>query len=183
MTDRRRRCLAVLARVLTIGVAVTGCQVAKPHEPTPSSEAAKALTDLRSLPSLQDTTTQLQVAVSDIASVAGRLLPAANFEDLHGGSTGQCESPYEQTEGQRYFLPDRVAANVTVSEGDWATILQAAKVAAAKLGATDIQTMHDQPGNHDVGFYGPAGLFIKVGYQGNLGISSYTGCRLPAATT
>lgn len=54
-----------------------------------------------------------------------------------------------------------------------------ARAAVAKLGATDIQTMHDQPGNHDVGFYGPARLFIKLGYQGNLGISSYTGCRLP----
>jgi hypothetical protein len=182
MTDRRQPRLAVLAGVLTVALAVTGCQVSKPYEPTPSSEAAKALTDLQSLPSLQDTTTQLQVAVNDIASAASHLIPAAHFEDLHGGATDQWESPYEQTDGQRYFVPDRVAANVAVSVADWATILQAARAAAAKLDATDIQTMHDQPGNHDVGFYGPAELFIKVGYQGNLGISSYTGCRLPAAT-
>jgi hypothetical protein len=59
------------------------------------------------------------------------------------------------------------------------TILAAAKVSAAKLGATDEQVMQDGPANHDVGFYGPAGTFIKIGYQGNLGISAFTGCRLP----
>ena len=39
--------------------------------------------------------------------------------------------------------------------------------------------MQNQPGFHDVGFYGPAGLFIKVAYHGNLVISGYTGRRLP----
>ena len=79
------------------------------------------------------------------------------------------------------FLPDRVAANVAVSEAEWAQIFQIAKDASAKVGATEIQAMHDEPGHHAAGFYGPAGLFIKVGYQGNLGISGYTGCRLPQA--
>ncbi|WP_445169291.1 LppA family lipoprotein [Mycolicibacterium sp. Dal123E01] len=154
--------------------------MAKPYEPTPSTAATKALTDLKTLPSLQDTQTQVQGAVNEISSAVTALIPAAHFEDLHGGATDKCEQPYEQTGGKRYFLPDRVAANIAVSEADWDKILQAAKASAAKLGATDIQTMQDQPGNHNVGFYGPAGLFIKVGYQGNLGISGYTGCRLPA---
>jgi Lipoprotein confined to pathogenic Mycobacterium len=48
-----------------------------------------------------------------------------------------------------------------------------------KIGATDIQVMKNQPGNHDVWLSGPAGIFIKVGYQGNLVVSGYTGCRLP----
>ena len=42
-----------------------------------------------------------------------------------------------------------------------------------------MQVMKNEPGNHDVGFYGPTGLFIKVGYRGNLVVSGYTGCRLP----
>lgn len=154
--------------------------MAKPYEPTPSTDTTHAVTELKALPSFEDTQTQVQAAVNEIASAVTTLIPAAKFEDLHGGTTDKCEKPYEQTDGKRYFLPDRVAANVAVSESDWASILQAATTSAAKLGATDIQTMHDQPGNHDVGFYGPAGLFIKVGYQGNVGISAFTGCRLPA---
>ena len=72
-----------------------------------------------------------------------------------------------------------MAANVAVSERRWASIQETAKQAAAKLDATDMQVMHDNPGNHDVGFYGPTGIFIKVGYRGNLVVSGYTGRRLP----
>lgn len=36
--------------------------------------------------------------------------------------------------------------------------------------------MENQSRNHDVGFYGPTGVFIKVSYSGHLGISGYTGC-------
>nr|WP_318546639.1 LppA family lipoprotein [Mycobacterium lepraemurium] len=42
--------------------------------------------------------------------------------------------------------------------------------------------MDNQPRNHDVGFYGPTGVFIKISYSGNLVISGYTGCRLPRDT-
>ncbi|OBB34779.1 LppA family lipoprotein [Mycobacterium sp. 852002-51961_SCH5331710] len=55
----------------------------------------------------------------------------------------------------------------------------AAKESAQKIGATDMQVMQDQPGNHDVWFSGPGGIFIKIGYRGNLVVSGYTGCRLP----
>lgn len=72
-----------------------------------------------------------------------------------------------------------MAANVAVSEQQWATIQEAARQAAAKIEATDMQVTHDNPGNRDVGFYGPTGIFIKVGYRGNLVVSAYTGCRLP----
>jgi hypothetical protein len=93
--------------------------------------------------------------------------------------TGNCEAPYEQTDGKRYFLPNRVADNVAVSEQQWTDLLQVAKDAAAKLGATDVQVMQDQPGRHDVWLSGPAGVFIKFSYKGNMVVSGYTGCRLP----
>lgn len=42
---------------------------------------------------------------------------------------------------------------MSVSEQQWATIQEAAKQAAAKIDATEIQVMQNNPGNHDVGFY------------------------------
>jgi len=93
--------------------------------------------------------------------------------------TGNCEAPYEQTDGKRYFLPNRVADNAAVSEQQWNDLLDVAKDGAAKLGATDVQVMQDQPGKHDVWFSGPAGVFIKFSYKGNMVVSGYTGCRLP----
>ena len=58
-------------------------------------------------------------------------------------------------------------------------LLDVAKDGAAKLGATDVQVMQDQPGKHDVWFSGPAGVFIKFSYKGNMVVSGYTRCRLP----
>ncbi|MBX9639094.1 MAG: LppA family lipoprotein, partial [Mycobacteriaceae bacterium] len=68
---------------------------------------------------------------------------------------------------------------VAVSEQNWAAIVEAAKASAAKLDATDVQVIRDQPADRDVWFSGPTGIFIKIGYAGNLGVSGFTGCRLP----
>lgn len=180
-TMRAVRGGSTIIRVVTFAalLAVTGCHVDRPYEPTPPSEATQALRQLKALPSLEDTTAQVQAAMDEITSAASRLIPEMKWETLHEGTTGNCERPYEQTDGQRYFLPDRVAENVAVSEQAWTAIVQAAKESAAKIGATDVQVMRNQPGDHDVWFSGPTGIFIKIGYAGNLGVAGYTGCRLP----
>jgi hypothetical protein len=168
-------CAVIVAAVL----AATGCQVEKPYEPTPSTQATQALEELKALPSFEDTKVQVQAAIDEITTTAGKVVPAITWQTPHEGTTGNCEAPYEQTDGKRYFLPDAVAVRVPVSEPDWAKILDAAKESARKIGATDVQVIHDQPGKHDVWFSGPTGIFIKVGYSGNLVVSGYTGCRLP----
>jgi hypothetical protein len=173
----RNRLLCAATVALTLAAA--GCHVEKPYQPTPSTEATKALQELKSLPSLEDTKAQVQAAMDEITAAAKTLIPSINWETLDQGTSGNCEQPYEQTDGQRLFLPNAVAERVSVSEADWAQILQVAKDAAAKIGATDVQVIHDQPGNHDVWFSGPTGIFIKISYQGNLVVSGYTGCRLP----
>lgn len=176
--SRRSRALFIGA-VAAIALAVGGCHVKQPYEPTAPTVAAKADETLRSLPSFEDTQAQVQAAITQITATASQLIPTITWETPHEGSGDNCERPYEQTDGKRYFLPDAVATNVVVSEDAWAKIQETAKDAAAKLDATDIQVMKNEPGNHDVGFYGPTGLFIKVGYRGNLVVSGYTGCRLP----
>jgi hypothetical protein len=174
-----RNSTIVWAATVAVLLAVTGCHVPRPYEPTPPSQAAQALQQLKALPSLEDTTAQVRAAMDEITAAASRLIPSITWETPHEGSTGNCERPYEQTDGQRYFPPLRVAENVAVSEQDWAAILEAARASAAKLDATDVAVMKDQPANHDVWFTGPTGISIKVGYRGNLTVSGYTGCRLP----
>jgi hypothetical protein len=166
---------ALAAIALTAGA----CHLSQPYEPTPPADTAKALGALKSLPSFEDTQAQVQAAITQITAAASQLIPTIAWETPAEGSADYCERPYEQTDGKRYFLPNDVAANVDVSESNWVKIQQAAKDAAAKLDATQVQVMKDQPGNHDVGFYGPIGLFIKVSYAGNLVVAGYTGCRLP----
>ncbi|KAA8961773.1 LppA family lipoprotein [Mycobacterium sp.] len=151
----------------------------QPYEPTPPSVAAKALQVLKSLPSFEDTQAQVQAAIDEIKTAASKIIPGITWETLEGGGGSTCARPYEQTDGREYFLPHEVAENVNISDQQWAPIQQAAKQAAAKLDATEVQVMKNQPGDHDVGFYGPTGLFIKVSYGGNLVVSGFTGCRLP----
>jgi hypothetical protein len=177
-TTQRPRALFAAA-VVVVALAAGGCHVNQPYEPTSPTVATKAVEALKSLPSFEDTQTQIQAAITQITATVSQLIPTITWETPQEGSGDNCERPYEQTDGKRYFLPNEVAANVDVSEANWAKIQDAAKDAAAKLEATEMQVMKNQPGNHDVGFYGPTGLFIKVGYRGNLVVSGYTGCRLP----
>ncbi|MHA7652257.1 LppA family lipoprotein [Mycobacterium sp. ML4] len=150
-----------------------------PFPPTPPSEAAQALQQLKSLPSLEDTTAQVAAAMDEITAAASVFIPSIRWETPYEGSAGNCLRPYEQTDGQSINLPHRVAENVAVSERDWAAIVEVAKESAAKLDATDVAVMKDQPADHDVWFTGPTGIFIKIGYAGSLVVSGYTGCRLP----
>jgi len=167
------------ALVVAIAITTTGCHVSQPNPPTTSSDPAKALADLKSLPSLEDTTTQVQAALDEITTAASKTIPTIVWTTATNEDTGNCEAPYEETEGKRHFLPNQVAERPVVSEQQWTELLQVAKDAAAKLGATDVQVMQDQPGKHDVWFTGPAGVFIKFSYKGNMVVSGYTGCRLP----
>lgn len=157
----------------------TGCHVGSEYEQTSAVDSAKALETLKSLPSLEDTKAQVQAAMDTITAKARTLNPSINWRTLDQETWDNCERPYDQTDGQRFFLPDAVAEHVSLSEDDWTRILQTAKDAAAALGATNVQVLQDQPGNHDVWFSSPTGISIKIGYQGNLVVSGYTGCRLP----
>jgi hypothetical protein len=174
--DRRR---LLCATVVATALAAAGCHVYQPNPHTPPDQSAKALEELRALPSLEDTQAQVQAAMDEITTAASAAMPGALWVTDTNADTNTCEPPYDETDGKSYFLPNRIAENVTVSEQNWADILLVAKDSAAKIGATDVQVMKDQPGNHDVWFSGKTGIFIKVSYQGNLVVAGHTGCRLP----
>jgi hypothetical protein len=174
-----RRHGPLFAVLIVTALAAAGCHVNQPYEPTPPGDAAKAVQVLKSLPSFEDTKTQVQAAIDEIKATASKLIPSITWETPSEGSGDTCQQPYEQTDGRGYFLPHAVANHVTVSEQQWAKILQVTKDAAAKLDATESQVFQDKPGDHDVRFYGPARLSIGIGYQHSLVVTGYTGCRLP----
>lgn len=148
-------------------------------ETPPTTSTGNPVDELKSLPSFNATKAQVQAAMTEITSQAQKLIPSITWQTFHEGSAGNCAEPYAHTAGQDYFFPDQVAVRADVSDESWAKIVAVAKDSAAKIGATTVQVMHDEPGNHDVWFSGATGMYIKVGYQGNLVVSGYTGCRLP----
>jgi hypothetical protein len=130
------------------------------------------------LPSLEDTKAQVQAAMDEITRAASAAIPTAAWQTGDNAGEDWCEPPYG-TLGKRYFLPNRIAPRVEVSEQNWADVLKVAKDAAAEISATNVQVIHDEPRNHDVWFTSSTGAFIKVSYQGNMVVAGYTGCRLP----
>ena len=151
----------------------------QPSPKTPPGHSANALQQLQALPSLEDTTAQVQAAMDQITTGATAVVPTATWQTATNADTNTCDPPYDHTDGRTYFLPNRISANIAVSEQNWADILRVAKDSAAKIGATDVQVMKNSPGDHDVWFSGPTGTFIKVSYGGNLVVAANTGCRLP----
>ena len=177
-TPRPLPALAYITAI-TLALATSGCHVNGPNEPTRPTEAAKALESLKSLPSLQETQTRLEAAMDQITTAASAIAPGITWTTALEFENAECDHPFEQTPGITRYLPNRIAENAAISEQQWSAIQDAAQQAAATLQATESQTMQNSPGNHDIGFYGPAGLFLKIGYRGNLVVASYTGCRLP----
>ena len=67
---RHHRNAPTYISAIAIALVASGCHVNRPYEPTPPAESASALETLKSLPSLEDTQTQLQSAIDQIASTA-----------------------------------------------------------------------------------------------------------------
>ncbi|MGY4709207.1 LppA family lipoprotein [Mycolicibacterium sp. CBM1] len=168
-----------LCGVLALIVATTGCHVEQPYAPTPSTAAGQALDELKSLPPFEATKAQLEDALTKITTLATQYVPGVVWQSADNAEGSSCSAPYEQTGGKAAYLANRVAENVTVSESDWERLLDIVKNAATAVGAAEVQVMQDQPGRHDVWFTGPAGMFVKFSYKGNMVVSAYTGCRLP----
>lgn len=166
--------LARWAALPALALALTGCTVGT--QPNDDS----ALAELEALPSWEETQRQLNSAADEITTAATRLFPGITFERMHGEEDAGCMAPFDKTDGRSHYLADRIASDVAVSEEQWSAFEQAARDAAAKIGATASSVMQNSPGKHHVSFGGPGGMYVSVVYQGNLVIAGYTGCRLPA---
>ncbi len=172
---RTHRMTAALCAALLL--TTTGCTMTHPGSPKPTA-SADINDQLMAWPSLEETKRQLEGAVTEISTAATTIVPGIRFTDYHGESGLKCDGPYGDTAARGRYLPDRAGEGAKVSEEQWAKIVDVAKAAAAKVGATDVQVMKDSPGDHDVWFTGPGGIAIKLSSRVNLVISGYTGCRL-----
>jgi hypothetical protein len=148
-------------------VVMTGC----------SAGGGDPVAALRALPSLEDTARDVGSVVEEIVAAADAAAPGLVWTQT-GGSVSVCTEAYAKTDGQRQSLPARVGSGVALGEEQWARVEAAARAAAARVGATEVQVMQDGPGNHDEFLLGPGGMRIQVGYAGDLAISASTGCRL-----
>ena len=133
--------------VLVAGLVLlaTGCDMPDSDPDTSSTSAVEVRAQLNALPSLEETRTQVQAAIDEVTAAASAQVPGLTWQSIHGETRGNCEGPFEKTDGKRLFLPDAVAST-QLSDPQWESILGVARQSAARLGATDEQVMQRRPG-------------------------------------
>ncbi|TDZ76876.1 hypothetical protein DE4587_01962 [Mycobacteroides salmoniphilum] len=151
-----------------------------PHAPTPTTEATKALEELKTLPTLEDTNEKLTSSIQQLGAKISAIVPSATWQWLDEPQRIGCSKPYEQSDGKVILMPFYVS-DVPIPESSWNEVLAAAKETAASVDARKLDVIHDAPNNHDVRFSNETGTAIGLTSQANTVISGYTGCRLPAA--
>lgn len=168
------------ALAVALVLSMTGCDMYEnPYQKTGPEETAEAAERLVPLPSLEDTETQLQQALDELAAQVSSLVPGTTWSQLYERSPGPCDPPYDQTEGRQVRL-ENYSASRGIPDEVWPEVREHARELAARVGATESEVFADEPGHRNVRFYSREGTAFMVGSQG-ASISSGTGCRLPAA--
>lgn len=172
------RRLSAFACVASIALLVTGCNVDKPYQPTDPTTASQAATVLTSLPSLEDTKTQMETAIVQLGHQITAIAPTVSWDWRREDSRGSCNPPFDQSDGERIELRGYVS-DTPIPEQNWKQAYDLAQQAASSVGATNLTVFKDAPNDHDVQFTSDTGTTLRFGSQAAALISGSTGCRLP----
>ena len=71
---------------MSVALLVAGCHMTNPYKPTDSAEASQAAASLTSLPSLEDTKTQTEAAIVELARQITAFVPTMHWDWLHEDS-------------------------------------------------------------------------------------------------
>ncbi|MGN7779034.1 LppA family lipoprotein [Mycolicibacterium sp. 22603] len=167
-----------LAAVVLSTVALTACGT------TSGVHGGAAMTDversdpeatLRTRPSFEDAQQQFRAAVQDWAAQIASMSPGLTWrvkEDSWGGCTGE----YADTPGVHAYI--YVVFGGPIPDAAWPSALDVVRRGAAQLGATDVTTAVDRPGDHDVIFSGNDGITVEFGTKAAGVLSAKSDCRL-----
>jgi hypothetical protein len=176
---RRWSTAVAVAAVLTL----TGCGsdvLDDPYEKPSPAVTADAAEVLKTLPTLEDTEQQITSAVEQIGAFVATLVPGKEWTWTRDRTSGGCLGRYGDTDGELVYSKNYLSKG-PIPDEVWPAVFEQARTLAAAIGATEYETFHDDPGNHDIRFYSPEATFITVSSRGNAVITSSTGCRLPQA--
>lgn len=90
-----------------------------------------------------------------------------------------CGGAYARTSGVQVYV--HIVFAGPVSDDKWAPALAVVKYGAARLGASNMTTLVDNPGDRDVTFGGADGIEIEFGTKTNTILSAKSDCRLRQA--
>ncbi|MCV7224533.1 LppA family lipoprotein [Mycolicibacterium komossense] len=150
-----------------------------PYKPTDPTQASQAAASLTSMPTLEDTESQMRSTIEQVGQQISAINPAIKWAWTREDTRVGCNPPYEQSDGQEIVMGSYVS-DVPIPEQNWQQAHDIAQKAATTLGNTTVSVFKDAPNDHDIQFSTSTGTTLRLGSQKAALITGSTGCRLPA---
>jgi hypothetical protein len=183
-TVKRLMGLALIGLVITTGCG-SGSDSDQKDDGMSTSQSSDPEATLRTKPSFEAAQEEYRNAMRDMANQVAARVPGLRWQIKEDSWRG-CGGEYAQTDGVQVYVYIVFAG--PVPDDEWAPALEIVKGGAARLGATNMTTLVDKPGDRDVMFGGADGIEIEFGTKANTILSAKSDCRLrqadlPAPTT
>jgi Lipoprotein confined to pathogenic Mycobacterium len=169
--------LALIGLVITTGCG-SGSDSHQKDDGMSTSQSSDPAAGLRTKPSFEAAQQEYRNAMQDMATRVAALVPGLTWQTKEDSWRG-CGGQYAQTAGVQVYVYIVFAGSVP--EDKWTPALEIVKDGAARLGATNITTLVDKPGDRDVMFGGADGIEIEFGTKANTILSAKSDCRLRQA--
>lgn len=178
MTRGMRRILAVAMLSMA---ALTACDTTSGDDrgaAVTSTENSDPEATLQTRPPFEEAQQQYRAAVQDWAAQIETMAAGLTWR-VKEDSWGGCSGDYANTPGVHAYI--YVVFNGPIPDGAWPQALAAVQAGAAQLGATDLTTPVDRPGDRDVIFSGNDGITVEFGTKAAGVLSAKSDCRLRRA--
>lgn len=173
MLDRLRCLVAVALSVAALsGCATTG---GGDHGAVAASDAEA---ELRTRPSFEEARQQYRAAIEGWAAQIASMSPELTWH-VKEDSWGGCSGDYVDTAGVHTYA--YVVFSAPIADEIWPSALDVVRHGAAQLGAANVTTPVDRPGDHHVVFTGTDGVTVEFGTKAAGVLSATSGCRLRRA--
>lgn len=140
-----------------------------------TSPSGDPMPALQAKPSFEAAQQEYRNALRDMAAQIATLVTGLEWQIKEDSWRG-CGGPLAGTPGLQAYV--YIVFSGPVPDDKWPAALQIVKDGAARLGAADITTLSDQPGDHDVMLGGADGLEVEFGTKVNTILSAKSDCRL-----
>jgi hypothetical protein len=173
------RALPAVAAVATAMVFATGCGPTNADgQETTTMSTEQVEEALHKKPPFEAAQTEYKTAVADMANQIAALSPGLKWS-ISDDSWLACDGDYIKTDAKHVYL--MAGFDGPIPDAVWPNAVQIVKNGAGKLGATQVGTVKDEPGNHDMFIAGPDGIEFRFGTNIKSSLTARSDCRLPSA--
>jgi hypothetical protein len=177
---------AAAAAALLIAVAVLTIwltQALRPTQEAPmpnSKPPAAEVDDLRPKGSAEDALARYETRLAQTADEITTLVPGLSWRWYYEDTTVSCTGALADTDAVQ-VLTRHVVFDGPIPDAQWTRAVDVVVKRAAELGADNIYTYIDKPGDHDIAITGGGGVEVRFGTKAATNLSARSDCYLKQA--